>query len=63
MRVVKSAKCEIWENSTTPSPLAVHIHRHRLPVVVQIRAVLPRCSSYQAVIRAPHGQRDVPVPL
>lgn len=26
---VRSAKCEIWGNSTTPSPLAVHIHCHR----------------------------------
>lgn len=62
MRAVISAKCGSWENNTTPSPLAVHIHCHRLPAVVQISIVLPRCFSYQAVIRAPRGQRDVPVP-
>lgn len=55
-------KFEIWGNNTTPSPLAVHIHWHRLPVAIQIRAVLPRCFSHQAVIPAPHGQRDLLVP-
>lgn len=55
-------KCEIWGNNTTPSPLAVHIHWHRLRVAIQIRAVLPRCFSHQAVIPAPHGPRYLLVP-